>query len=69
MAILATRSEIKLVFGPSSSRVGEGVLGPTSNISITCAEIVLLKVTRNLLLCSVRRHVDVQDSELLSDLF
>jgi hypothetical protein len=68
LAILAPSAEIRRVFGSGNSRVGEGVLGPTNNISVTSAEIVFLKVTRNVLLCSVRRHVDVQDSMLLADL-
>jgi hypothetical protein len=69
MVIFAPSAEIKLVFGPSNSRFGEGVLGPTNNMSITNAEIVVLKVTSNVLLCSVRSSVDAQDSMLLADLF
>lgn len=69
MAMLATCAEMKLVFDPSSGRVGEGVLwGPTNDISITSAEIVFLKVTRNVPLCLVRRRFEVRDGVLTADL-
>jgi hypothetical protein len=69
IAILAPSVEIKLVYDPSNSIVGKGVLGPTNNISITTAEIVFFKVTSSVLLCSLQRRVAVQESVLLAALF
>jgi hypothetical protein len=69
IALLGSSVEIKPVCDPSNSVVGKGVSGPTNNISITSAEIIFLKVTRNMLLCSLQRRVDVQQSVLLAGLF